>query len=220
MKLTIHASVKQNHDNSQLGYIVIHHAKIQGMPPSLAQKFFQLQTAIAEVYNIDEIANIRRLGGMRSLYNKEKFDATRYDLASEQLARKALGNTDAYYVNSAVGAIKYCSIHFLLPIGLYDLDQIQGDVVYGFPVDDSYVNMDGEVVLVDDQPFLADQQGLFGNATVDTRRTAVKLSSNNLLVVVYADQTIDTAEFTKILEFTGDMITRYNGGTIVEQDII
>lgn len=221
MKFNIHESVKQSSFNSRLGYIVIRDVKVQGTPPSLAQKFFQLQTAIAEAYNIDELVNVPRIVGVRSrLYNKRSFDITRYNTASEELVRRVLYNKDVYYVNSAVAAANYCSIKFLLPIGLYDLDQIDGDITYRLPLEENYVNISGDVVPTNKQPFLSDNNGIFGNSTVDTRRTAVKLSTSNLLAVVYADEKMTTQELTHVLNVTGEKIVRYNSGSIDNKEIV
>ncbi|MBP2628671.1 MAG: hypothetical protein H6Q68_3382 [Firmicutes bacterium] len=220
MKFDIHESVKQGDTRCRLGYILIRNVKIQGTPPSLAQKFFQLQTSIAAVYNIDALANVPRIAGVGSLYNHKGFDASRYNLASEELVRRVIDNKDSYYVNSAVTVINYCSINFLLPIGLYDLDQINGDIMYNIPLEDNYMDIRGDVMATDCKPFLSDSNGVFGNSNAEARRTAVTLSTNNLLAVVYADEKVAAEELMRILNFTSEMIIRYNGGTVEKQEII
>lgn len=220
MKFDIHESVKQCTDHCKLGYVVIRNAKVHGSSPSLAQKIFQLQTALAEIYNIDGLTKMTRLAGVRNLYNHNKFDATRYTPGDEVLVRRILENKDAYYVNSAVATINYCSLKFILPADVYDFDQIQGDIKYGLPLEDSYTNMNGENLPTHSQLFLSDNRGVLGNATARTRRTAVTLSSKNLLAVIYGNETVTTDELMYILGFTGRRLTRYNGGTVEEQDII
>lgn len=220
MEVDIHESIKQCSGHWRLGYIVIRNAKVQGASPSLAQKLFQLQTALAAVYNIDELAKVTRLTGVRSVYNQNKFDATRYTSDAEVLVRRVLQNKDSYYVNNAVAAINYCSLKFLLPAGLYDLDQIKGTIRYGLSSGESYVNINGETMTTDDQPFLSDETGVFGNSTAHTRRTAVTLSTKNLLAVVYANEKITSEALLHILNFTGRRMTRHTGGVIEMQEII
>jgi len=220
MKFDIHESLKQGGAHPRLGYILIRNAKVQGTPPSLAQKFFQLQTSIAAVYNIETLVNIPRLSGVGSLYNQKNFDATRYNLSSEELVRRVLDNKESYYVNSAVTVAHYCSINFLLPVGLYDLNQINGDIMYNIPLEDNYMDIKGDVMATDCKPFLSDGNGVFGNSNADTRRTAVSLSTNNLLAVVYADEKVATEELGHVLNFTGEMIICYNGGIVEKQGII
>jgi len=220
MKLTIHESVKQGAASCRLGYILIRNAQVQGTPPSLAQKFFHLQTAIAAVHNIDALTNVPRLAGVGSLYHQNDFDASRYNLASEELIRRVLENKESYYVNSAVTVTHYCALSFLLPVGLYDLDQINGDIMYNIPLEDYYVNGRGDVMATHSKPFLSDSQGAFGNANADARRTSVTLSTNNLLAVVYADEKVGTEDLMHILKFTSKMIICYNGGTVEKQEIV
>jgi len=220
MKFDIHKSVKPGATRCRLGYILIRNAKVQGTPSSLAQKFFQLQSSIAAVYNIQELTNMPRVVGVGSLYNQNDFDASRYNLASEELVRRVLESVEPYYVNSAVTVTHYCSINFLLPVGLYDLDQINGDISYRIPLEDTYVDIRGGIMDTDCKPFLNDSSGAFGNSEANSRRTAVTLSTNNLLAVVYADEKIAIEELRHILSFTGEMLIRYNDGVVEKQEII
>lgn len=219
MNFYIDEQINQGTHHCRLGYIVIRNAKVQGTPPSLAQKFFQLQASIGASYQIDGFANIP-LTGISSLYNRTNFDANKYNLASEELVRRVLHNKSVYYVNSAVTVTNYCSLHFLLSIGLYDLDQVQGDVVYRLPLENNYVNINGDVMDIENTPYLSDDCGIFGNPAADTRRTAVTLTTNNLLAVVYADDKMPEDELSNILNFISEMIVRYNGGIIEKQEII
>lgn len=220
MKFDIDDSIKQCTSYSRLGYLVIRNIKVQGAPPMLAQKLFQLQTALGALYNIDGLTNAPRLAGVRSIYNQNTFDTSRYTLDAEGLVRRILQNKDVYYVNSAVAAIHYCSLKFLLPAAVYDLDQIAGDITYDVPLAGSYVNMNGEQMTTSDQPFLHDNIGVFGNANTQTRRTAVTLSTNNLLAVVYGNEKVTTEQFHSILDFTQEKLTLYNEGVVEVQEII
>lgn len=220
MKFDIREEIRQCTSDFRLGYIVIRNVKVQGASPSLSQKLFQLQTALAAVYNIDELAKMSKIAGVRSVYNQNNFDATRYTSEGETLVRRVLQSKDAYYVNSAVAASNYCSLKFLLPTGLYDLDQIKGDISYGVSAGETYVNINGEKMLTDDQPFLRDDIGVLGNDTVHVRRTAVTLSTKNLLAIVYGNETVIPENFMHILSFMGRRMTRYNGGVITTQEII
>lgn len=221
MKFDIDESVKAENNHCQLGYMIIRNVKVQGTPTALAQKIFQLQTSIAEIYNIDDLANVPRLASVGNhLYNQNEFDVTRYDVDSEELIRRVLKKKDTYYVNSAVVAAQYCSMHFLLPIGLYDLDQINGDIIYGLSKEESYINSSGENMITNGQPFLKDDHGVFAGKNVDTRRTAVTLSTKNLLTVVYAKEKVTRDELFDILNLVGEMIVCYNEGNIEQQEII
>ncbi|EGO64025.1 hypothetical protein ALO_10049, partial [Acetonema longum DSM 6540] len=74
-------------------------------------------------------------------------------------------------------------------------------------------------VSTEGKPFLADDLGVFGNPTSDSRRTAVTLATKDLLSVIYADEELPDSELSEILDFTAEMIVRYNGGKIVLKQI-
>ena len=208
MKLEVHESVKKIAPNSSLGYIVIRNITVQGTPPSLAQDFSHLQAEAAKLYNIDDILDSSHVVGVRSVYKKNDFNPSRYNKASEELVRRILQRKGVYYVNSAVVVSLYCAIKFLLPFGLYDLDQIDGDIVY-------QLHQEGNSGL-----FLTDGKGAFGSSDSDSRRTAVTLTTRNILLVVYADAEAAAEELTNILDFAGKMIVCHNGGTVETQAII
>ena len=220
MQISIHENIRQVIPNCRLGYLTISDVIVRGTPPALSQEFAQLQQEVGKVYNLENLPKLPRVLAVRNMYKKLDFDPSRYRPASEALVRRVLQKKDLYYVNSAVDVNNYCSIKYLLPFGLYDLDQIAGNVVYRREQEGSYINIAGNVVSTDNKPFLADDKGVFGNPTSDSRRTAVTLTTRNILAVVYADESVNTAELSGILDFTGNMFVCYNGGKVTGKYII
>lgn len=220
MKITIDESIKQVVPNCRLGYTVVKNINVLGTPPALSQEFGQLQAEVAKIYNIGVLQSVPRIIAVRSMYKKLDFDPSRYRPASEALVRRILKNKGLYFVNSAVDVNNFCSIKYLMPFGLYDLDQIQGDIVYKFANEGNYVNISGNQVSTGRKPFLTDQHGVFGNPTSDARRTAVTLSTKNVISVIYADEEVTDDMLNEILEFTGNMLVKYNGGFIKAKNIV
>lgn len=214
MNITIHESISQVIPNCRLGYLTINDVTIRGTVPALSQEFDKLQLEVAKAYNLEVLPKLPRILAVRNMYKKLDFDPSRYRPASEALVRRVLQKKDLYYVNSAVDVNNYCSIKYLLPFGLYDSDQIMGDVTYRRASEGSYINIAGNEVSTDNKPFLTDDLGVFGNPTSDSRRTAVTLATRNLLAVVYADESVSMAELEEILDFTASMFICYNGGTV------
>ncbi|WP_425057853.1 hypothetical protein SCACP_24180 [Sporomusa carbonis] len=219
MKLKIHESISQVVPNCRLGYLTINNVIVRGTPPALSQEFAQLQAEVAKAYNLDILPKLPRILAVRNMYKKLNFDPSRYRPASEALIRRVLQKKDLYYVNSAVDVNNYCSIKYLLPFGLYDLDQVIGDIVYRRATEGSYINIAGNTVSTDNKPFLTDGAGVFGNPTSDSRRTAVTLATRNLLAVIYADESVSIGELHEILDFAAGMFVCYNGGTVTEKHI-
>ena len=220
IQLSIDAGILSSCPDCRLGCLLIRDVKIVGSSPALSQEFLKLQSEVAKVYNMEELTKLPPIMAVRTMYKKLDFDPARYRPASEALVRRVLQHKSLYYVNSAVDASNYCSLKYLVPFGLYDRDKIEGAVVYRRAHDGSYVNMGGNQVSTDGKPFLTDQLGVFGNPTSDSRRTAVSLTTRNLLSVVYAGSGTGTEELARILEFTGEILTRYNGGVVHSSAIV
>lgn len=212
MNFHIHESVKKISPKCSLGYLVIRNIVVQGTPPSLAHEFFHLQVEAAKFYNIEELLDVPPIIGVRGIYKKVEFNPMRHNKASEDLVRSIIQRNGTYYVNSAVAVNNYCAIKFLLPFGLYDLDQIDGDISYQFDIEKKQN--------VPVKPLLTDAKGEFGNSTLDAVRTKVTLATRNILLVAYGDEEVNKEELTKILNFARDMMLCHNGGTVEIQDII
>lgn len=220
MKITIDESIASVATNCRLAYAVIANTVVRGTPPALTDEFFELQVAVAKAYDIEMLPTTPRILAVRSMYKKLNFDPARYRPASEALVRRVLQNKGLYYVNSAVDVNNYCSLKFLLPFGVYDMGNIQGDILYQLAPPGIYTNIAGNEVSTEGKPFLADEIGPFGNPTSDARRTAVTLGTGKLLSVVYADEEVADSELQEIIDFAADMLSRYTGGIIEAKGIV
>jgi len=216
LNLSIDEGILASCPDCRIGFIVINNVGIVGSSPSLSLEFLKLQNEVAKIYNIEGLTQLPPIMAVRSMYKKLDFDPSRYRPASEALVRRVLQKKGVYYVNSAVDASNYCSLKFLMPFGLYDLDKIEGDIVYRRAHEGSYTNISGHQISTEGKPFLADNLGVFGNPTSDSQRTAVSLSTRNLLSVVFAGSGASSEELTQILQFAGEILTHYNKGEIQE----
>ena len=220
VKITIDENILASCPDCRIGCTVIRDVSIVGSSPALSQEFLKLQNEVAKIYNIEALTNLPPILAVRTMYKKLDFDPTRYRPASESLVRRVLQHKGVYYVNSAVDASNYCSLKYLAPFGLYDLDKIDGDIQYRREHGGTYVNIGGNQVSTDGKPFLTDSVGVFGNPTSDSRRTAVSLATKNLLSVVFAGSGTADEELNQILAYNAEILTRYNGGTIEKMLIV
>lgn len=220
MKLAIDDSVLADCPDCRIGYAVIRNVNVVGSSPALSQDFLKLQNEVAKIYNIEALTNLPPILAVRAMYKKLEFDPARYQPSAEAMVRRVLQHKGVYYVNSAVDANNYCSLKYLMPFGLYDLDKIEGDIRYLRQNAGAYVNIDGKQISTNGKPFLTDSLGVFGNPNSDSRRTAVSLSTKNLLSVVYAGSGTVGEDLTGILESCAETLTRYNGGTVEKIQVV
>lgn len=220
MHLNFDKSILDVMPECKLGYITMKDLSITGVSPALSYDFVALQQEVIKTHKFEALENIPRIAAMRSLYKKLSFDPVRYRPASEELVRLVLQKKNVYYVNSAVDVANYCALRFFLPFGIYDADKIVGSISYKIGEDDEYETASGEICSTKGKPFVADEEGVFGNPTADAKRTVVTLSTKNILCIVFADEEVPDMTIREILFFASGMFEHYNGGSVVSSKVL
>lgn len=219
MEIVIDESIRQMIPGCRLGFILIRGAAIKGLSAALTSDFLHLQSELAEACDLEGLPKLPRIVAVRNMYRKLCLDPARYRPASEALMRRVLQNKRLYFVNSAVDVNNYCSLKFLFPFGLYDAGKISGSVTYRVADEGSYLNIGGQEASTGGKPFLTDDEGVFGNPTSDSRRTAVTLMTVDLLSVAYPDELVSDEQLLEVLDFAGKALVRYNGGSVAKMAI-
>ncbi len=89
----------------------------------------RLAQRLKTLYAGREPSQVEALAPARELYKRVGMDPTRYRPSSEALLRRILKDQGLPRINTLVDVCTWCSLDFLLPIGLHDLDRIQGDLL-------------------------------------------------------------------------------------------
>jgi DNA/RNA-binding domain of Phe-tRNA-synthetase-like protein len=146
-----------------------------------------LRAELAERHAGKSPAEIEGLAAARDLYRAFGIDPTRTRPSSEALLRRILLGKPLPVILNAVDVCNLCSLRFLLPIGLYDVARIRGQVALrrGLP-GESFQGIRKDDVHLEGRPALADDEGAFGNPSSDSLRTAVTEATRSLWMVVFA----------------------------------
>ena len=171
-------------------------ARDEAMDEPLRKAAEQLRTA-TEVAAADVTADVR------TMYKRVGIDPTKTRPSSEALLRRVKRGEALPRINSLVDVINWCSVETQLPYGLYDLDQINGDVVLriGRP-DEAYAGIRKDAVHVAGRLTLADDLGPFGNPTSDSARTMVTTSTTRALVVIFCPVAVSHARLEAAVALT------------------
>lgn len=131
-------------------------------------------------------AQIPGLQAARGLYRRTGLDPTRTRPSSEALLRRVLKGQSLYQVNNLVDAGNELSLRLLLPLGLYDLDQVKGCVTVRLGHDgEEYPGIRKDVVHLQGRLGLFDNDGPFGSPTSDSPRTCITEQTRSALLVLY-----------------------------------
>jgi DNA/RNA-binding domain of Phe-tRNA-synthetase-like protein len=142
-------------------------------------------------------------------------DPTRTRPSSEALLRRVLKGLDLYRLNRLVDAGNWISLALLLPLGLYDLERVEGDVTLRVGrSDEGFPGIRKDTVHVEGRLTVADDRGPFGSPTSDSARTAVTPATTRALVVIFAPADVPRVELSEGLGRLTDTVTRWCGGRV------
>ena len=157
-------------------------------------------------------AAMERLRITRSLYKSLGLDPTKNRPSSEALLRRVLKGKSLYQINSIVDICNLSSLHFLLSLGLYDIDKINGQDIQlrtgkqgeGYAgIGKEYVNVAGRFTLVDNS-------GPFGNPSSDSDRTKITLKTTSVMFVVFVPADYDSFRLGEHLGFIEAKVKQYH----------
>ena len=143
----------------------------------------------------------------RKFYRYFKKDPARYRLSSESLIRRLQKGKKLYYVNDLVDVLNYVSLSTGYPVGLYNRDEITGDIRYRLGGENEQYNGIGRGELnIRNLPVLSDDIGAFGSTTSDSTRTQIDSSVKNIMIVIFS---FDDEMNDSVIKNVVDLIEKY-----------
>jgi len=151
----------------------------------------------------------------RDFYWRIGVDPTKTRPAAEALVRRILQGRGLPKINNVVDAGNIVSARMLIPVGLYDLEMVRGDVVLRPSREDEVFHPigGGEEKLPRGLPVLADEEKvvhLFPHR--DSIYTAIRNSTSNVLVVACGVPGVNAALVRLTARRVSEAIVRFAGG--------
>lgn len=155
-------------------------------------------------------ALIPGLAEARDLYKSFGMEPTRHRPSSEALLRRLLQGKGLYRLGNLVDTCNLASLSFLLPIGMYDLDKVRGDVeLRTGRTDEAYEGIRKGPVHLEGRLGLFDAEGPFGSPTSDSARTCTGPDTRTVLAVVMATGSYLTAAMASHLAAFGELLAAH-----------
>ena len=165
-----------------------------------------------------EIAGLKEA---RDLYRSFGMDPTRHRPSSEALLRRVLNDKGLYRLNNAVDCCNLASLVFLLPIGMYDQDQIDRDITLRTGRDgEDYPGIHKAPVHLAGRLALFDAQGGFGSPTSDSARTCVGEDTTRVLAVIMATASYQRRSMERHVERFAVLFEGYCGAVTVFNELL
>src|SRR5437870_5580711 len=157
----------------------------------------------------------------RELYRRTGEDPTKLRPSSEALLRRVLGGRAVYRINALVDTCNLCSLEFLLPIGLYDTDRIEGPVTARLGVEgEGYDSLGKGFYSVTDRLALFDARGPFGSPTNDSRRTAIVETTRRCVMIIFGPGSYPAARMGVHVEAAATRVRAFAQAARIETAIV
>jgi len=120
----------------------------------------------------------------RSGYKALGKDPARYRSSAEALIRRILAGKGLPRIHAVVDIINIVSVESRLPIGLYDLAHVRGDITFrAGRAAETYKGIGKYDLNLESLPLFADELGPHGSATSDSERTMVTPATERVLAI-------------------------------------
>lgn len=179
--------------------------ELQRLVTELKQKFHDIAPSDDSV-----------VSATRRMYRQVGWEPTKYRPSSEALIRRLIQGKGLYRINNLVDYGNLVSARFHIPMGLYDPDNVQGDIYIDVGNEgESYEGISKSKISAGGKIILRDNYGVFGNPTADSRRTSITEKTNHILAVFFISSTIDDYYAGNTIKSLAQFYSRFTTDKIV-----
>jgi DNA/RNA-binding domain of Phe-tRNA-synthetase-like protein len=126
-----------------------------------------------------------QIAATRAAYKALGKDPARYRGSAEALLRRVIAGKGLPQINAVVDAINLVSVESRLPIGLYDLAHVNGQIVFrAGGAGETYKGIGKFDLNLECLPVFCDELGPHGSPTSDSERTMVTEQTRQALAVI------------------------------------
>ncbi|KHF37906.1 B3/B4 domain-containing protein [Halalkalibacter okhensis] len=213
VNIFIDESISSKIPSFKIGTILYNHIVISDSPQMLKGRLQFFQETLNVELDSKEVTDFKGIAEWRQVFKDLKMNPSRYRPSHEALYRRVKKGQPLPLVHSAVDLNTFFSLEYVIPLGIYDLAHIHGDVLIRLGLENEvYEGVNGRVNDMSGKLVSADQQGAFGSPIVDSKRTMVTEDTTSALHLFYLRPSMDIEEATQLLEAAGGMFTQVHGG--------
>ena len=121
----------------------------------------------------------------RAAYKALGKDPARYRGSAEALLRRVIAGKGVPRISNVVDVINLVSVESRLPVGLYDLAHVQGDIVFrAGRAGETYKGIGKYELNLEGLPVFCDAIGPHGSPTSDSERTMVTEATKKVIAII------------------------------------
>jgi DNA/RNA-binding domain of Phe-tRNA-synthetase-like protein len=184
VNIRIDVDLKKKCPRTALGCVA---ARVQpgASPVSLLAEMNQRELEIQELPYPRGVLESPQVETTRKAYKALGKDPARYRGSAEALLRRIVAGKGFPQVNAVVDVINLVSVESRLPVGLYDLAHVTGEIVFrAGRAGETYKGIGKYDLNLEGLPVFADNAGPHGSATSDSERTMVTAETKEVLAII------------------------------------
>ena len=184
VNVTLDAELKGKCPKAALGCISAQ-VESPASPEALIGELQRCEQAILKLPDPRSVLESPQILATRAAYKALGKDPARYRGSAEALLRRVIAGKGLPQINVVVDIINLVSVESRLPIGLYDLAHVQGDIVFrAGRAGETYKGIGKYDLNLEGLPVFCDALGPHGSPTSDSERTMVTSETKHVLAVI------------------------------------
>jgi len=200
---TIHFSetIKNKIQSLQFGLVEAIDVEIKQTDDGFEDELIGLTIELKEKFANIAPSEDAVVSAIRRMYRDVGWEPTKYRPSSEALVRRLLKGKGLYRINNLVDYGNVVSARFHIPMGLYDLDKVQGDIFIDTGKDgESYEGISKPQIRATGKIILRDDRGVFGNPTADSLRTSIQPETSHVLAIFFCPASLKTKYINETIQ--------------------
>jgi DNA/RNA-binding domain of Phe-tRNA-synthetase-like protein len=154
----------------------------------------------------------------RAAYKALGKDPARYRGSAEALLRRMVAGKGLPEINSVVDVINLVSVESRLPIGLYDLSHVTGEIVFrAGRAGETYKGIGKYDLNLEGLPIFCDTAGPHGSPTSDSERTMVTAATKEVLAVIVSFGGVEN--LSRWTERISSLLTQHAAGQDLKSEL-
>src|SRR5258706_10978554 len=214
MRLTIDAALKAKCPKTTLGWVSAQ-VNAPASPRALITELDNCQQTILRLPEPRAVLEAPQILATRAAYKVLGKDPARYRGSAEALLRRVIAGKGLPRIDAVVDIINLVSVESRLPIGLYDLTHVHGDIVFrAGRAGETYKGIGKYDLNLEDLPIFCDALGPHGSPTSDSERTMVTSETKTVLAIIISFGGTESREISA--QRMAGLFEQHAGGRNVE----
>src|SRR5579863_6494298 len=154
-------------------------------PAGLDQELRACEEKILKLAEPKAVLEAGAILATRAAYKALGKDPARYRGSAEALLRRVIAGKGLPRINNVVDVINLVSVESRMPVGLYDLAHVQGDILFrAGRAGETYKGIGKYDLNLEGLPVFCDAAGPHGSPTSDSERTMVTAATNHVIAII------------------------------------